>query len=208
MTRRPRAPRLPLAISLVVGLLALACFIAAPAMAAAENEPVTTLTTVMQKFDAQPAQKFSVTLRDGTFLWGGWINLARRNGYLNFFPETELGGRAIITPYVVFTKVTGSRCWVRKRERFTYDEVDSLQNVDMNTVVRKSENQLAFQETRDGELSQVTITYDLVTLLPSKFEIATRDKESDKTIELIQTVSYLTPSRTPKPGRICKRKKR
>ena len=50
----------------------------------------------------------------------------------------DRAGRAIITPYVVLHQGYGQRCWMRKRERFAYDEVDSLANVDMNTVVRKS----------------------------------------------------------------------
>lgn len=208
MPRRSPANRLPITISLAIGLLALFCFAAAPALAADENEPVITLTTVMHNFDAQPAQKFSTTLRDGTYLWGGWFNVTQRNAFLNYFPGTKLASKMIITPYVTFTKSYGKRCWVRKRERFASEQVDSLKDVDMNTVVRKSENQLLFQELRDGTLSQVTITYDLVTLLPSRFEIAARDEQTGETLEIIQTVTYATPTSPPRPGRVCKRKKR
>lgn len=208
MPRRSNQNRVPLAVSIVIGLLALSCFLAAPALAADENEPVTTLTTVMHNFDTTTAQKFSLYTRDGQFIWGGWVNLGRRNGYVSFFPGTEYAERVIITPYVTYTKKYGSRCWKRKRERFSYGSSDSLANVDMNTVVRKGENQLLFQETRDGELTQVTVTYDLVTLLPSRFEIASVNTQSDEKIDLIQTVSYATPTRPPKPGRICKSKKR
>lgn len=208
MHRRASTPRLPLALSIVFGVLALLCFVSAPALAAAENEPVTTLTTVMQNFDAQPSQKSTISSRDGTFLWGGWINLTTRSGYFNFFPGTSDALRVIVTPYVSFSKAAGERCWTRKRERFNYAPTDSLAGVDMNTVIRRSENQITFQQTSDNVLSQVTVTYDLATLLPSRFDIASMSTNSDAKLDVVQDVSYVTPTRAPKPGRICKKKKR
>lgn len=208
MPRRSPSHRISLAISLVVGLLALGCFVAAPAMAAAENEPVTTLTTVMHNFDAQPAQTFTLALREGEVIFGGWINLTQRNGYIRYFPGTRYDERVIFTPYVLYVKKYKQRCWTRKRRRFDFTTSDSLANVDMTTVLRKSENQILYEELRDGVRSQVTVTYDTVTLLPSRFEIASQDTETGRTITLVQDVTFTTPARAPKPGRICKPKKK
>lgn len=212
MPRRSRALRLPPAIALVACSLVLAACalaIAAPkAVAAAENEPASTLTTVMQNFDLSQAQTFTLATREGDVLFGGWVNLTKRNGYIRYYPGTRDELKVIITPYVQFAKRYGKRCWTRKRTRFSYNTGDSLANVDMATVLRKSENQLLYEETRDGVRSQVTVTYDTATLLPSRFDVGVQDEATGETAAIVQTVSYTTPVRPPKPGRICKTKRK
>ncbi|MBI5311182.1 MAG: hypothetical protein HZB14_09215 [Actinobacteria bacterium] len=208
MLRRSPSNRLTLAISLIAGLLALSCFIAAPALAAAENEAVSTLTTVMSNFDAQPAQTFRLATRDGEVVFRGWVNTTNRNGYIRFLPGTEFDSQVIITPRAEYTKSRGKRCWTRKRKPFSNTQVDSLEGVDMNTVLRRSENQILFESVSEGARSQITVTYDLATLLPSRFEIAAENTETGESVAMVQEVIYTTPSRTPKPGRVCKGRKR
>lgn len=202
-----RSHQLPSAIALIACLAALA--IAAPAAtAAAENEPAATLTTVMQNFDLSPAQTFTLATREGDVLFGGWINLTKRNGYIRYFPRTRDELKVIVTPYVQYSKKYAKRCWTRKRVRFDFAPSDSLANVDMATAFRKSENQLLYEEMRDGVRSQVTVTYDTATLLPSRFDIGVQDEATGQSAAIVQTVSYTTPVRPPKPGRICKTKKK